>query len=81
MAYRVVKQLRPAPSASVDRDGITFEDPDWFQRNTIWVSKLSGSSDITWEFSGSNAVSASTAKMNELTGSDDTDRLYKVIEI
>jgi len=42
MAYRVVKQLLPAPSASVDRDGITFEDPDWFQRNTIWVSKLSG---------------------------------------
>ena len=81
MAYRVVKQLMPAPTSSVDRSGVTFQDPAWFERNTVWVSKLSGSSDIKWEFSGSNAVSASTAKMKELTGSDDTDRLYKVIEI
>ena len=78
MAYRVVKQLRPAPSASVDRDGITFEDPAWFQRNTIWVSKLSGSDDQTWQYD--NESDANT-KMNALTGSDDTGRLYKVIEI
>jgi len=78
MAYRVVKQLRPAPSASVDRDGITFEDPDWFQRNTIWVAKLSGSDDQTWQYD--NESDANT-KMNALTGSDDTDRLYKVIQI
>jgi len=81
MAYRVVKQLMPAPTSSVDRDGITFEDPDWVERNTIWVSKLSGSSDQLWEFSGNNALSASTAKMNELTGSDSSGRLYQVIEV
>ena len=81
MAYRVVKQLVPAPTASVYGNGSSFEDPNWAQRNTVWISKLSGSSDIKWEFSGSNAVSASTAKMNELTGSDDTDRLYEVIEL
>ena len=78
MAYRVVKQLRPAPSASVDRDGITFEDPDWFQRNTIWVAKLSGSDDQTWQYD--NESDANT-KMNALTGSDGSDRLYKVIEV
>lgn len=78
MAYRVVKQLMPAPTASVDRDGITFEDPVWFQRNTIWVSKLSGSDDQTWQYD--NESDANT-KMNALTGSDDTGRLYKVIEI
>ena len=78
MAYRVVKQLMPAPTASVDRDGITFEDPAWFQRNTIWVSKLSGSDDQTWQYD--NESDANT-KMNTLTGSDDTGRLYKVIEI
>ena len=78
MAFRVVKQLMPAPTASVDRDGITFEDPAWFQRNTIWVSKLSGSDDQTWQYD--NESDANT-KMNALTGSDDTGRLYKVIEI
>ena len=78
MAFRVVKQLMPAPTSSVDRDGITFEDPDWFERNTIWVSKLSGSSDQTWQYANE---SDATTKMNALTGSDDTDRLYKVIEI
>jgi hypothetical protein len=78
MAYRVVKQLVPAPTASVDRDGITFEDPAWFQRNTIWVSKLSGSNDQTWQY---NNESDATTKMNELTGSDSSGRLYKVIEI
>ena len=78
MAYRVVKQLMPAPTASVDRDGITFEDPAWFQRNTIWVSKLSGSDDQTWQYD--NESDANT-KMNALTGSDDTGRLSKVIEI
>jgi|TARA_R110000824_G_scaffold12534_1_gene55083 hypothetical protein len=78
MAFRVVKQLMPAPTSSVDRDGITFEDPDWFERNTIWVSKLSGSSDQTWQYANE---SDATTKMNALTGSDDTGRLYKVIEI
>jgi len=81
MAYRVVKQLSPAPTSSVDRNGNTFNDPYNMRRENIWVAKLSGSADQLWEYSGSNAVSASTAKMNELTGSDDTDRLYKVIEL
>ena len=78
MAFRVVKQLMPAPTSSVDRDGITFEDPDWFERNTIWVSKLSGSSDQTWQYDNE---SDATTKMNALTGSDGSDRLYKVIEV
>ena len=78
MPFRVVKQLMPAPTASVDRDGITFEDPVWFQRNTIWVSKLSGSNDQAWQY---NNESDATTKMNELTGSDSSGRLYKVIEI
>jgi hypothetical protein len=78
MPFRVVKQLMPAPTASVDRNGITFEDPAWFQRNTIWVSKLSGSNDQTWQYDNE---SDATTKMNALTGSDDTGRLYKVIEI
>jgi hypothetical protein len=76
MPFRVVKQLMPAPTASVDRNGITFEDPAWFQRNTIWVSKLSGSNDQTWQYDNE---SDATTKMNALTGSDDTGRLYKVI--
>ena len=79
MAYRIVKQLMPAPTSSLIGE-VTFDDPAWASRN-IYVSTLSGSNDIKWEFSGSNAVSASTAKMNELTGSDDTDRLYEVIEL
>ena len=78
MAYRVVKQLMPAPTSSVDRDGTTFEDPVWFERNTIWVSKLSGSNDQTWQYDNENDA---TTKMNELTGSDASGRLYKVIEI
>ena len=78
MPFRVVKQLMPAPTSSVDRDGVTFEDPSWFQRNTIWVSKLSGSNDQTWQYDNENDA---TTKMNELTGSDASGRLYKVIEI
>tara|TARA_R100000030_G_scaffold97996_2_gene87492 strand:- start:442 stop:678 length:237 start_codon:yes stop_codon:yes gene_type:complete len=78
MPFRVVKQLMPAPTSSVDRDGITFEDPSWFQRNTIWVSKLSGSNDQTFEY---NNESDATTKMNELAGSDSSGRLYRVIEI
>ena len=50
MPFRVVKQLLPSPTSSVDRDGITFQDPVWFERNTVWVSKLSGSNDQTFEY-------------------------------
>ena len=78
MPFRVVKQLLPSPTSSVDRDGVTFEDPAWFERNTIWVSKLSGSNDQTWQY---NNESDATTKMNELTGSDSSGRLYKVVEV
>jgi|TARA_R110000822_G_C15149354_1_gene477078 hypothetical protein len=81
MAYRVVKQLSPAPTSSVDRDGNSFDDPWWVERNNIWVSKLSGSSDALWQYSGSDAQANATTKMNALTGSDDTGRLYKVVEV
>ena len=75
MAYRVVKQLYPAPSSSSD-----FTDPPWATRN-VYVAKLSGSSDQIWEYSGSNAQASASAKMNELSGSDSSNRLYKVIEV
>ena len=78
MPFRVVKQLLPSPTSSVDRDGVTFEDPAWFERNTIWVSKLSGSNDQTWQY---NNESDAIVKMNELTGSDSSGRLYQVIEV
>mgnify|MGYP000272966899 CR=1 FL=1 len=81
MAYRVVKQLMPAPTSSVDRDGNTFNDPWWVERNTIWVSKISGSNDQLWEYSGSGAQSNADTKAAELSGSDSTNRLYKVIEV
>ena len=53
MAYKVVKQLMPAPTSSVDRDGNSFDDPWWVERNNIWVSKISGSDDQLWQYSGS----------------------------
>ena len=77
MAFRVVKQLMPAPTSSVDRHGNSFDDPWWASRN-IYVAKLSGSSDQLWEFSSENDA---TAKMNELTGSDSSGREYKVIVV
>ena len=78
MPFRVVKQLLPSPTSSVDRDGVTFEDPVWFERNTIWVSKLSGSNDQTWQY---NNESDAIVKMNALTGSDSAGRKYQVIEV
>ena len=81
MAFRVVKQLMPAPTSSVDRDGNSFDDPWWVERNNIWVSKISGSDDQLWQYSGSDALVNATAKMNALTGSDDSGRLYKVVEV
>ncbi len=78
MPFRVVKQLLPSPTSCVARDGVTFEDPAWFERNTIWVSKLSGSNDQTWQY---NNESDAIVKMNELTGSDSSGRKYQVIEV
>ena len=81
MAYKVVKQMMPAPTSSVDRDGNSFDDPWWVERNNIWVSKISGSDDQLWQYSGSDALTNATAKMNALTGSDSSGRLYKVVEV
>ena len=79
MAFRVVKQLFPAPSAS--RSGsVTHTDP-WFAQRKVYVGRLSGSNDTLWEFSGSGAEASASAKAAQLSGSDDTDRIYKVIEV
>ncbi len=80
MAYRVVKQLMPAPTSSVDRHGESFTDPWWASRN-VYVGRLSGSGDQIWEYSGSGAESNANAKAAQLSGSDSTGRLYKVIEV
>ena len=78
MPFRVVKQLLTSPTSSVDRDGVRFQDPSWFERNTVWISKLSGSSDQTFEY---NNQSDAITKMNELKSADTTGRKYQVIEI
>ena len=75
--WRVVKQLYPSPTSSVDRHGETFTDPWWASRNT-YVAKLSGSSDQVWEYT---TEAAATSKMNELSGSDSSGRKYKVIPV
>ena len=68
--FRVFKQLKPSPQKDLG-------DVDWARRN-VWVART-GSEQI-WEFSGSNAESNALSKMNELSGSDDSGRLYKVIK-
>tara|TARA_Y100001937_G_scaffold95140_1_gene129136 strand:- start:287 stop:517 length:231 start_codon:yes stop_codon:yes gene_type:complete len=73
--WRVVKQLYPSPTSSVDRHGESFTDTWWASRNT-YVAKLSGSSDQVWEYT---TEAAATSKMNELSGSDSSGRKYKVI--
>ena len=73
--WRVVKQLYPSPTSSVDRHGKSFTDPWWASRNT-YVAKLSGSSDQVWEYT---TEAAATSKMNELSGSASSGRKYKVI--
>ena len=81
MAFRVVKQLSPAPTSSVDRNGNVFNDPYNMTRENIWVAKLSGSADQLWEYSGSGAESNATTKATQLSGSDSSGRKYKVIEV
>ena len=74
MAFRVVKQMYEAPSSSVSAS-ITFADPAWATRNVY----IASSSDMQlWEF---NNVSDANAKAAQLSGSDSSDRLYKVIEV
>jgi len=67
--FRVVKQLYPAPSSS--------SDPTWAMRN-VFVAKLSGSSEQIWEFKHEEDA---YMKMYNLSGSDDTGRRYKVVEL
>ena len=78
MSYLVVKQLFPAPSASIS--GSTTHTDPWFAQRKVYVGRLSGSNDTLWEFSGSGAEASASAKAAELSGSDDTDRKYKVIQ-
>ena len=80
MAFSVVKQLMPAPTSSVDRNGETWTDPWWASRD-VYVGRLSGSGDQIWEYSGSGAESNADTKAAQLSGSDSSGRLYKVIEV
>ena len=74
MAFRVIKQLYPAPSSSVS-GSVTFTDPVWASRNVY----IASSSDMQlWQF---NSESDANAKAAELSGSDSSGRTYKVIEI
>jgi len=74
MAFRIVKQMYPAPSGSVSGSR-THADP-WFAKRNVYIAS---SSDMQlWEF-GTEAEAI--AKMNELTGSDSTDRKYRVDEV
>ena len=79
MSYLVVKQLFPAPSAS--RSGSATHTDPWFAQRKVYVGRLSGSGDTLWEFSGSGAEANANAKAAQLSGSDDTGRKYKVIEV
>ena len=66
MSFKILKQLIPAPTGS---------DPSWAQRN-VWVEKLTPD-DTVDEYSLENDA---IKKRNELTASDTTGRLYRVIE-
>ena len=66
MAFKVLKQLIPAPTGS---------DPSWAQRN-VWVEKLTPD-DTVDEYSLENDA---IKKRDELTASDTTGRLYRVVE-
>jgi tRNA U34 5-methylaminomethyl-2-thiouridine-forming methyltransferase MnmC len=71
-SYRVTKQLYPAPSGS---------DPGWAKRDGIYVSKLSGSNDVEYVFTGSRAIFEAYDKMFELSASDSSGRRYRIDSI
>ncbi len=74
MAFRIVKQMYPAPSGSVSGSR-THTDP-WFAKRNVYIAS---SSDMQlWEF---DSESDANAKAAELSGSDSSGRTYKVIEI
>ncbi len=66
MAFKVLKQLIPAPSGS---------DPSWAQRN-VWVEKLTSDDTVDEYVLENDAIK----KRDELTEADTTGRLYRVVE-
>ena len=70
MAFRIVKQLYPAPSSSGDH-----QDPSWALRN-VYVE--STGSEGAWSFDNESDANAKAA---ELSGSDSSERIYKVQQI
>jgi hypothetical protein len=70
MAFRVIKQLYPAPSSST-----TFTDPPWAKRQFYIAS---ASNMQLWEF---DSESDANTKATELRDSHSSGRTYKVIEI
>ncbi len=74
MAFRVVKQLFPSPSSSVN-GRVTFKDPNWASRNVFIASS---SNMQLWEY---DTKSDADTKATQLSDSDSTNRIYKVIEI
>ena len=66
MAFKILKQLIPAPTGS---------DPSWAKRD-VWVEKLT-SDDTIWVF---NLESDANIKKDELTEADPTNRIYKVVQ-
>jgi len=66
MAFKVLKQLIPAPSGS---------DPSWAQRN-VWVEKLTSDDTVDEYVLENDAIK----KRDDLTGADTTGRLYRVVE-
>jgi len=66
MAFKILKQLIPAPTGA---------DPSWAQRS-VWVEKLT-SEDTAYSFA---TESEANTKRDELTAADSTTRIYKVVE-
>jgi len=66
VAFKILKQLIPAPTGS---------DPSWARRD-VWVEKLT-SDDTIWVF---NLESDANTKKDELTEADPTNRIYKVVQ-
>ena len=74
MAFRIVKQMFPAPSGSVSGSA-THTDP-WFARRNVYIAS---SSDMQlWQFS---TEAEADTKAAELSGSDSTGRKYRVDEV
>ena len=74
MAFRIVKQMYPAPSGSVSGSA-THTDP-WFARRNVYIAS---SSDMQlWQF---DTEAEADIKAAELSGSDSTGRKYRVDEV